>query len=310
MVSLRRHARNWLLVIATGVALGGAGPAERHPQTADSSQQQTRADTSKPQAVSQRTPTTRPNANPSREAVASEETPNYSEKREQERDGRSEADLHAQRALVGLTFVQVVIGGFGLWMIWGTLQATRDAVREANDATKAAQAALDVAEMNADFARQAVEVSKETANHQLRAYVVVDSVMAAPDGGGYITAKVRIRNRGATPAYKIAVKVNGWVTRFPSSPVRDAGAPKQEDTISPEALSPDDSFEVFPGGKVEPEEMADIRAGHLAFYAFGTIAYEDFNGESRLTNFCYRGTDTSLLEKGDMRIGIEGNSVT
>ncbi|MDO8296057.1 MAG: hypothetical protein Q7T19_06415 [Caulobacter sp.] len=232
-------------------------------------------------------------AHPLRETITAKKAPDYTERREQERDGRSEADLHAQRALVGLTIIQVFVGAFGLWLIWGTLKATRDAVREANDATKIASKALAITEIASD--------------RQLRAYIGISDIKAAPSDG-VIMVKVLIKNYGQTPAYDVHAYAGGWFGPFPSRGGHIKGGPPAKQ-VSGIPMAPTGTEELYceidPGG-----DAASVWAGHSGIYAYGYITYMDAFGKEREFRFSYRGTESTVMERGELRACVEGNSST
>lgn len=102
------------------------------------------------------------------------------------------ADLTAQQAMAVFAGIQVVLTFGGLLYIRWTLKETRKAVAEAAKATEAAQ--------------DAVGVTRESAERQLRAYLAVESfrsaVRGAPDER-QVGLSVKFVNRGQTPALRV-----------------------------------------------------------------------------------------------------------
>lgn len=126
---------------------------------------------------------------------------------------RSMQNLEAQQRSAFWTMVtgmaaiaSVFIGIFGLWLVKGTLLATRGALTEAANATSEARLATAAAE-------KSLELTEETSKRQLRSYLSPLSVAygragGASDGsnGVRIHIKVVLKNTGATPASMCEVR--------------------------------------------------------------------------------------------------------
>jgi hypothetical protein len=56
--------------------------------------------------------------------------------------------------------------------------------------------------------------------------------------------------------------------------------------------------------------LPEMLAGTHGFYVYGVVEYSDFDGDQHETNFCYRGTESTLMNKGQMRVSFEGNAAT
>ncbi|WP_148649423.1 hypothetical protein [Novosphingobium barchaimii] len=155
--------------------------------------------------------------------------------------------------------------------------------------------------------RHANQIAQDSADHQLRAYLGVSEIKAALDRNGHITARLLIRNYGITPARNISAAIKGIVTEFPSviDPKIHAIADNQP---CPETLHPGSEFDIY--GSAAIPDMKAVDRGDQGFYVYGDVHYDDFNGVRRRTSFCYRGTETTLLRSGEMRVSINGNSTT
>lgn len=150
-------------------------------------------------------------------------------------------------------------------------------------------------------------IIRKTAKHELRAYLGVSSIDAAPDGNGSITARIIVRNFGSTPAQNITSKVAGVVREFPSQTF-DGRGPEPKSQICPATIHPGSEFDLFAGTKIRSIEA--LLDGDDGFYVYGSIEYDDFDGDHHETNFCYRGTQSTLVNKGQMRVSFEGNNAT
>lgn len=105
------------------------------------------------------------------------------------------ADLRAQQEMAEWSALMVWVTAIGVIYLALTLDATREAVREAKDATKAAQ--------------DAVAATMTVGKIQSRAYLLVERVQFGfpdPQKGGQIIAA--IINRGQTPAVAVAIRAD------------------------------------------------------------------------------------------------------
>jgi len=99
----------------------------------------------------------------------------------------------SDEAMVDLGFWQFFVGIAGVYLVAATLKATRDAVREAGDAT--------------DAAKEAVAVTRVGMEIQLRAYVGFESIGLEDTPEGKQLFLVWI-NRGQTPARRVEYASN------------------------------------------------------------------------------------------------------
>lgn len=107
-----------------------------------------------------------------------------------------------------------LVGTFGLLL---TLHYTRKAVLAAEEATKDADRALEIAEANSKAASDLVEVSRASAEVELRPYINCDqieyTVIGAEDGKRGLIAHFILKNSGVTPAKN--VQLWGGLQIFP-----------------------------------------------------------------------------------------------
>lgn len=119
-------------------------------------------------------------------------------------DQRAEHDLSAQERMAEWAFWMMVVTAIttgltavALWFIKGTLDATRKTVGEAENATKAAQ--------------DAVAITREAAEQQLRAYLAIDGFrgdIKNTDGPFQLGLSLRFKNLGQTPALRVFSNFN------------------------------------------------------------------------------------------------------
>jgi hypothetical protein len=133
--------------------------------------------------------------------------------------------------------------------------------------------------------RDLVSAADRTAERQLRAYVMVESVVIEDFGVGRIPKlKITIRNFGLTPVHQLTHWSTVGFDAFPHTvpfPVRD------ETPLPPMALAPSGKLITRPREQRELnlETWAALAAGTHAIYVIGEIRYEDAFGKRRETDF-------------------------
>jgi hypothetical protein len=111
----------------------------------------------------------------------------------------------ADAALVLFTYWLMLVTG---WLVWATL-GLRDSTEKLWDAgERQIKLSRSVAAVQARNTRRQLKHAEDTAERQLRAYIGVESgaIMLNYPNQGQISAFVRIKNNGSTPAYDVA----GW----------------------------------------------------------------------------------------------------
>lgn len=195
-----------------------------------------------------------------------------------EKTVREIADLKAQQEMAEWafwmmlsSFAAVIVTAVGVVYVALTLKATREAVQEAEVATKAAQ--------------DSVEATEKSAVRQLRAYVYVDHATIT-NLSGKPKIKVKIKNFGQTPAYSM----QHWAA------VGFQPYPLPENLKEPEDFIPAPISDLPPGhDHTSPipydrlfsnDERESLRTGENGIYVVGRIAYRDVYDEPRITNYC------------------------
>jgi len=184
------------------------------------------------------------------------------------------------------TFALVWVGGIQAWFFWVQLRLIRASLVDAKTAAGAAERAATATE-------NAVELSRQTAERQLRAYVHIvgkDFLIQGDEHERFVN-QFSVVNSGQTPAYKL--KIDSVVQ------------------VLPRPLPENFAFAFIPEGKnrsmmmvgsgrsVGHDSLADailsddqliliMRADSgVRLYSYGTVRYEDCFGHPRFTNFCY-----------------------
>lgn len=193
----------------------------------------------------------------------------------------SYADARAANAaeqIVDLTAIQFLAGIVGVVLVGLTLRATREAVREANDATNAA--------------KEALRITRESSERQLRAYVhfqAADLNNLLPDQVPKLT--IQVRNAGQTPAYRVRAYVVYTILRVDiHNTYRPSGMVfRGESSMIDQTINPNEAFGlqkhlVF---SLPAESIAAVRDGRFAFVAAVYLKYVDGFGKLRRTTGLY-----------------------
>jgi len=148
--------------------------------------------------------------------------------------------------------------------------------------------ALVVSGLAACFTWQQVEVARDTASRELRAYVyaVPGRVFHIDGESGSLQAYVGIKNSGQTFAHDVerSVGVSVFGSEIPdevsSLMVRERGK---------FVIGPNGSHVFYRNGdKLTPVEAKQVRKlDGKRIYVIGTIAYRDVWGKSHTTDFCF-----------------------
>lgn len=203
-------------------------------------------------------------------------------------------DLWVQSLMALWAFCQLVLTGVGIWYIRKTLVATEKAVEEAGTATKAAQ--------------DAVAVTRDSGERQLRAYIHIDKALLKEFGSGKRPKIVlQIRNAGQTPAHNLTVDT-AMVFRTPDhadfTPPPISAAPS---VLGPGMTCSKVEQSVDP---ISAELYSSVIQGKEVLYVFGAVLYCDGFGAERETRFAYRYDTENLSGADAMLICQTGNSAT
>lgn len=176
-------------------------------------------------------------------------------------------DLTAQSFMALFALGQVILTGVGIHYIRKTLASTDKAVDEANKATLAAQ--------------EAVDVTRESAERQLRAYMDVSEFFVS---GVFLNSQPRahftLKNCGATPAKRVRVYgMAGLVENARRFHVTLSRAKSGTADWGPGQLALQD-FKFLPD-PFALKDADDLHAGHREFLIAGYVVYEDAFGKTR-----------------------------
>ncbi len=162
---------------------------------------------------------------------------------------------------------QLALTAVGIWYIRKTLVETEKAVKEAASATGAAQAA--------------VEVTREAAEKQMRAHVLLEDTVA---GGcyGYPPKEAafifKIANRGQSPAWITGISTQTLIGSIPDTPPSVPPRPYRMIVVAPGSVTTSLGEDLeFPEGFTWDETV----------YVFGSVQYRDVYAD-RETTFLFK----------------------
>lgn len=138
--------------------------------------------------------------------------------------------------------------------------------------------------IQAYFIRSTVQITSESDEHQLRAYVLplhTGAIISADATGRVrITVDVKIKNSGKTPASKLKYWAAAGIRNYPHADFADNPEPVAEAFLAPDGIFANR----FILGPYDQSAIKDITDSKTAIYAFGKAEYETF-GLKRFTSF-------------------------
>ena len=199
-----------------------------------------------------------------------------------QQQAHDQEDLRAQQraassALVSalISVATLLLSGFGLWYVKGTLDATRDAVEKASDGAKAANAAVEQAR---DSSARTEVIGKK----QVRAYITISPPSVIIDFDSKLTTSLFYRNSGQSPARKIGVEYMAVVVSG-GQPVFNT----QTFCAFPRDVSPSEQDNVMIELKIPASHINSLTSFGSQIYLEGIIRYQDVFEEAQTEPFRY-----------------------
>ena len=191
---------------------------------------------------------------------------------------REDADLCAQRRMAKASEDQTGLNIVGLGLLFFTLCATIAAALYARQAARAAH--------------RTVLVMQDTAERQLRAYITLSAGVVLPSkpSSGEAELVIRLRNGGATPAYRVRV----W-HRFKIGESDDEPFAEEGEFLSEGIVGPGDTIGI---NSVEPLDATGterIKTTYDRFFAWGRVEYCDAFGRPHFFSFKTSATGEESL---------------
>jgi hypothetical protein len=193
------------------------------------------------------------------------------------------------------TSLLVIVGLFQLGVFYWQLRLIRRSLIDAERAANAAQRSADIATRQADTARATLETMQDTAQRQLRAYVVALGKDFSQRGtDDRFVLHIDIRNTGQTPAYNVKAVSRTCVLEHPLNTAFDftlnEGVEPSVTMLGPQQFFEHDSVAESVLSDIQLSEIrAAIGPGDIGIrlYTYGTVTYRDAFQIERHTNFCF-----------------------
>jgi hypothetical protein len=189
--------------------------------------------------------------------------------RTSERDEKSPAD----RWLLVFTGMLVVVGGTqAAFLYWQATQLRRAVV---------------AADKSAVAARDTVSKMTDTAERQLRAYMVLEDgeIVHVSHPVQVPAANLIARNTGETPAHRVIVQAKIAVAEYPLSGELPPVTPAAHPALSVIGRNGIINIPLALGAPLTQGELALMRFGKVAIYVYGHVTYSDAFGHDRTTHF-------------------------
>jgi len=178
-------------------------------------------------------------------------------------------DGWAQWAMVVLSFFALGVSAWAVWLLRDTLKATRDAVRSADDA---------------------VEVTREIGQKQMRAYVNLQTADLHWSDEEPLQIKVIIENTGQTPARNVRRAFQEVIGPIGPPIALDPLPLENESGFSMRAKG-EHAFFVLTDIVMSDDLIDKIESEKWAIWLKGRIEYEDVFGDSWSTSFIISAQD-------------------
>lgn len=152
-------------------------------------------------------------------------------------------------------------------------------------------------------------IAQDTADRQLRAYVLVEGIMLGKDPADpkRVAAVVNTKNFGLTPGKNVREWANIHVAEHPLVDNLPDYTPRNQGVS---VLPPGAITIQVPTHTALPEIMkAAISSNHTAIYVYGEISYLDHTGKLRTTKYRYMSSGQGFA-LGTFRACPEGNDYT
>lgn len=236
-----------------------------------------------------------------------EKSPDERAREQRERDEKASHERWLTNwtgVLAIFTVLLAVVAGIQAGFFWVQLKLMRVGV---DDAKKAAEAAGE----SAQATKASVELARETAERQLRAYVTVraEHLRVQGEDSEKFVLELRIENTGQTPANEIGIKSLVRIEKHPLPATFDFSVPDDSFDepsviiLGPGGRSFHHSGAEGPFSEADMKEVKRAKSGRR-IYCWGTIRYEDAFGAEQTTEFCYFLNWETKPDGGD-RIAVQ-----
>jgi len=218
------------------------------------------------------------------QSVKQQETPAQGHKAESPDPELTGSTWLTKDAAGFFTFGLVIIGVGQALLFFVQLRYMGQGLRDAERAAKAAQD-------SADATRESVTLAKDTAQRQLRAYIVARATGISVDDilKDKIVVAITITNTGQTPAHQLSIvsrtRVMEYPLKLPFNFTLITGADPSRGVLGADQTIESESSAERPLTGDEMMRVQDSEGG-FRVYTYGTDKYRDVFGNAHYTNFC------------------------
>jgi hypothetical protein len=175
------------------------------------------------------------------------------------------------------------------------------------DQWKAMQAQLGQMESAGKQTNDVIEIMRDTAARELRAYVCMSEAMIEFRQERAPEVQVHIKNCGKTPAYDVEMWIGVALGPYPG-PIT-LSPPPEGFKKSKSLLAPGEKPHamVFRHPVMTEQQMSILGTSQLTMFVYGDIRYRDAFGKQRITRYrlMYGGVEPMRLrDKGGMPVGF------
>lgn len=143
-----------------------------------------------------------------------------------------------------------------------------------------------VAEMAAVATEDSVNIMRDTATRQLRAYISIDCARIEFPEPGVPKVTVTIKNSGQTPAHNLRHWIHQWIERYPLS--IDLPEPPDDFVMSSSVLGSGATHEmqiIHPKPIIKPCCIHEIGTPDATIYVYGAVTYQDVFGNEHFIKY-------------------------
>ncbi|MWV13566.1 hypothetical protein F3I62_15800 [Pseudomonas sp. R-28-1W-6] len=168
----------------------------------------------------------------------------------------------------GMLFVAVIQAGF----FFIQLQLMKRSMRVAETATTATE--------------NSVNIMRDTAARQLRAYIAVERAWIEFPEPGIPKVTVIVKNAGQTPAHNLRHWIHQWIERYPLS--IELPEPPEDFVMSSSILGSGATHEMqitHPQQIINPCCIHEIGTPEGTIYVYGAVTYQDIYGNEHFMKY-------------------------
>lgn len=183
------------------------------------------------------------------------------------------------------TVILASAGAVGTYYAIKTLRVLRHEAKIAVAALRQTAKFAKAAKVSADTSERALALATETAQKQLRAYILVESACVKFPRPDVPEAQVHLKNVGQTPAYNVRGWIHTWFAAHPLIEVLPEAPFDLSKGTEPLAPSRQTVFISPKKPPIKPECLPLLGTSQMTIYVYGMIQYSDAFGNEQWTKY-------------------------